>query len=148
MKAIVTVVVDGKQVAVVLDDSGKAHFPAVHGGLPVAMETSLATETVAIIERKATDALKEMALSNALVMQKNQILNLLQERKIRSAVQLLGLVWRVWDATDYAYKTTEMLALLESVVEHELEFKDLRIECDRMIYDICMDRKVYQSRGF
>jgi hypothetical protein len=50
-----------------------------------------------------------MTLDNALVKQKNEILNCLRNGKIEQALQFIQLVWPVWDCCEYSYKTDEIL---------------------------------------
>ena len=71
----------------------------------------------------ATKAEQEAAIDNALVRQKNKILDLINKGHALAAMERLEMVADLWRAAGYEYKTRELLArmVIHGAVDERLE---------------------------
>jgi hypothetical protein len=60
-------------------------------------------------------------LDNALVAQKNHLLELINEGYYGEAIQLLMFVKELWDAVGYRYKTVELKERIKQAIDIKLQ---------------------------
>lgn len=92
--------------------------------------------------------LDELALSNALVTQKTQIVVELGMGRIGRAILFLSFVSRVWEVTEYGYKTDEMVSLIGRAIARCIERdgnSQLMDELSSELQAIVNDLNVYRS---
>lgn len=142
MKSPVVVVVDGTIFEVTLNEHGKAIV--LNGDY----DADLPSNLIVRIERAASDKMQETAMDNALVMQKDSILQDINAGQFMRAVRKLAFAWRVWDSSDYSYKTEEIIGRLSRELAdrtpHDEYFNNVAFE----LFAINADRKVFTERGF
>jgi hypothetical protein len=118
-------------------------------------EVTRRDEVIALLEQQSQargKRLREMTrreseLGNALVGQKNQLLDLVNAGEYETALQLLAFVAGLWQASGYGYKTGEVLQRIRGDAKVDLERLGPRQRKERARLEAVLERVEAMGRA-